>query len=81
MKVVEAVKRVGFTMADAEGAVQKMIIADLSLDKAEGMARVAKDAAAVSTNGLKASEALEQIITAIESGRGRGLRSCGSSSI
>jgi hypothetical protein len=74
MKVVEAVKRIGFTMADAEGAVQKMIIADLSLDKAEGLARVAKDAAAVSTSGLKASEAMEQIVTAIESGRGRGLR-------
>jgi hypothetical protein len=51
-----------------------MIIADLSLDKAEGLARVAKDAAAVSTSGLKASEAMEQIVTAIESGRGRGLR-------
>jgi hypothetical protein len=74
MKVVEAIKRIGFTMAESEGAVQKMIIADLSLEKAEGLAKVAKDAAAVSTSGLKASEALEQIITAIESGRGRGLR-------
>jgi hypothetical protein len=74
MKVVEAIRKIGFTMAESEGAVQKMIIADLSLEKAEGLAKVAKDAAAVSTSGLKASEALEQIITAIESGRGRGLR-------
>jgi len=73
MKVVEAVKKIGFTMAESEGAVQKMILADLGLEKAEGLAKVAKDAAAVSSSGLKASEALEQIIMAIESGRGRAL--------
>ena len=50
-KSVEAVKKVGFSTEDAihccEGAVDRLMIADMSLSKAEGLAKVAKDAAAI----------------------------------
>jgi hypothetical protein len=72
MKAVEAIKQVGYTIDDAQGAVQKLIKADMSLAHAEGLAKVAKDAAALNTEGISAAEALEKIMLAIESGQGRG---------
>ena len=59
MKAVEAIKQVGYTTDDAQGAVQKLIKADMSLAHAEGLAKVAKDAAALNTEGLGAAEALD----------------------
>jgi hypothetical protein len=72
---IEAIQEIGYTSDDATASVQKLIIADIGLEKAKGLARIAKDAAAVSTEGLGAAEAFEKIILAIETGQGRGLRS------
>jgi hypothetical protein len=50
-------------------------VADLELSKAQGLAKLAKDAAAV--QNITAGEALESIVMAIESGASRGLRTLG----
>jgi len=73
-KAIEAIRQVGYTSEDATTSVQKLIIADIGLEKAQGLARVAKDAAAVSTEGVGAAEAFEKIMLAIETGQSRGLR-------
>jgi hypothetical protein len=73
-KAIEAIRQVGYTSEDATKSVQKLIIADIGLEKAQGLARVAKDAAAVSTEGVGAAEAFEKIMLAIETGQSRGLR-------
>ncbi len=73
-KAVEAIREVGYTTADATKAVQKLIISDIGLEKAKGLSKIAKDAAAVSTEGVSASEAFEKIMLAIETGQSRGLR-------
>ena len=41
----------GYAAADATTSVQKLIIADIGLDKATSLAKIAKDAAAVNTEG------------------------------
>ena len=46
-KAVEAVKKVGLGTEDAIHAVDRLMIADMNLSKAEGLAKVAKDAAAI----------------------------------
>jgi len=74
-KAIEAIRAVGFAASDATTSVQKLIIADIGLDKAQGLAKIAKDAAAVSTEGVSAAEAFEKIMLAIETGQSRGLRS------
>ena len=51
------------------------MIADMSLSKAEGLAKVAKDAAAI--ENITPGEALEKMLMAIESGASRGLRTMG----
>ncbi|HOQ48103.1 MAG TPA: hypothetical protein PK157_22545 [Bryobacteraceae bacterium] len=73
-KAIEAIRQIGYTSEDATTSVQKLIIADIGLQKAQGLARVAKDAAAVSTEGIGAAEAFEKIMLAIETGQSRGLR-------
>jgi hypothetical protein len=73
-KAIEAIRQVGYTSEDATTSVQKLIIADIGLEKAQGLARVAKDAAAISTEGIGAAEAFEKIMLAIETGQSRGLR-------
>ena len=73
-KAIEAIRQVGYTSEDATTSVQKLIIADIGLEKAQGLARIAKDAAAVSTEGIRAAEAFEKIMLAIETGQSRGLR-------
>jgi hypothetical protein len=73
-KAVAAIKQIGYSTQDAQGAVQKLLIADMDLGKATGLAKVAKDAAAVSTEGVGAGEAFEKIMLAIETGASRGLR-------
>ncbi len=51
------------------------MIADMSLSKAESLAKVAKDAAAI--ENITPGEALEKLLMAIESGASRGLRTMG----
>ena len=69
--LVEAVKKVGFSTEDAIHAVNRLVIADTSLSKATGLARIAQDAAAI--ENITAGEALEKLLMAIESGQSRGL--------
>jgi gas vesicle protein len=72
---VSAIEEIGFEYTEAAHAVQRLIVADLELSKAQGLAKLAKDAAAV--QNITAGEALESIVTAIESGASRGLRTLG----
>jgi len=72
---VVAIEEIGFEYTEAAHAVQRLIVADLELSKAQGLAKLAKDAAAV--QNITAGEALESIVMAIESGASRGLRSLG----
>jgi hypothetical protein len=72
---VAAIEDIGFEFTEAAHAVQRLIIADLELAKAPGLAKLAKDAAAV--QGVASGEALESIVLAIESGASRGLRTLG----
>ena len=81
MKAVEAIKQVGYTADDTQGAVHKLIKADMSLANAEGLANVAKDAEQLSTEGETAAQALEKIMLAIESGRAADFGKLASSSI
>ncbi|HOQ46763.1 MAG TPA: hypothetical protein PK157_15700 [Bryobacteraceae bacterium] len=74
-KQVSAIQEIGFEYAEAAHAVQRLIVADLELSKAQGLAKLAKDAAAI--QNVAAGEALETIVMAIESGYSRGLRSLG----
>ena len=74
-KAVEAVKKVGFGTEEAIHAVDRLMIADINLSKAEGLAKVAKDAAAI--ENITPGEALEKLLMAIESGASRGLRTMG----
>ena len=72
---VSAIEDIGFEYTEAAHAVQRLIVADLELSKAQGLAKLAKDAAAV--QNIAAGEALESIVMAIESGASRGLRTLG----
>jgi hypothetical protein len=72
---VSAIEEIGFEYTEAAHAVERLIVADLELSKAQGLAKLAKDAAAV--QNIAAGEALESIVMAIESGASRGLRTLG----
>jgi hypothetical protein len=72
---VAAIEEIGFEYTEAAHAVERLIVADLELSKAQGLAKLAKDAAAV--QNIAAGEALESIVMAIESGASRGLRTLG----
>jgi hypothetical protein len=74
-KAVEAVRKIGYHGEEAIHTIDRLIIADLDLSKAEGLAKVAKDAAAI--EDIAAPEALEKILQAIEFGNARALRSAG----
>jgi hypothetical protein len=74
-RAVEAVKKVGFGTQDAIHAVDRLMVADMNLSKAVGLAKVAKDAAAI--ENITPGEALEKLLMAIESGASRGLRTMG----
>jgi len=74
-KQVSAIEEIGFEYTEAAHAVQRLIVADLELAKAPGLAKLAKDAAAV--QNIASGEALESIVMAIESGASRGLRTLG----
>jgi hypothetical protein len=72
---VSAIEDIGFEYTEAAHAVERLIVADLELSKAQGLAKLSKDAAAV--QNIAAGEALESIVMAIESGASRGLRTLG----
>jgi hypothetical protein len=72
---VQAVKAVGFETQDAIHTVDRLVIANLSLANAPGLAKVAKDAAAI--ENIAAPEALEKMLQSIEFGNARALRSAG----
>jgi len=74
-KQVAAIEEIGFEFTEAAHAVQRLIVADMDLAKSEGLAKLAKDAAAV--QNVSAGEAMEGIVLAIESGASRGLRTLG----
>jgi hypothetical protein len=74
-KSVEGVRKIGYHGEDAIHTIDRLIIADLDLSKATGLAKVAKDAAAI--ENIEAPEALEKILQAIEFGNARALRSAG----
>jgi hypothetical protein len=74
-KQVAAIEEIGFEFTEAAHAVQRLIVADMDLAKSEGLAKLAKDAAAV--QNVSAGEAMESIVLAIESGASRGLRTLG----
>lgn len=74
-KQVAAIEEIGFEFTEAAHAVQRLIIADMDLAKAEGLAKLAKNAAAI--QNVSAGEAMEAIVLAIESGASRGLRTLG----
>jgi hypothetical protein len=73
---VEAVQKAGFENEDALRTINRLIVADLDLSKAQGLAKLAKDAAALEEN-LGAAEALEKVVQAIEFGNARALRTVG----
>ncbi|MDX2150918.1 MAG: hypothetical protein SFV54_09300 [Bryobacteraceae bacterium] len=74
-KQVAAIEDIGFEYTEAAHAVERLIVADMDLAKAQGLAKLAKDAAAV--QNVSAGEAMEGIVLAIESGASRGLRTLG----
>jgi hypothetical protein len=74
-KYADAVQEVGFEYDEALHAIDRLIIADLDLSKATGLAKIAKDAAAI--ENISAPEALEKILQAIEFGNARALRAAG----
>ena len=73
---VAAVQEVGFENEAALRTINRLIVADLDLSKAQGLAKLAKDAAALEEN-LAPHEALEKIVQAIEFGNARALRTVG----
>jgi hypothetical protein len=72
---VAAIEEIGFEFTEAAHAVQRLIVADMDLAKAEGLARLAKNAAAV--QNVSGGEAMDAIVLSIESGASRGLRTLG----
>ena len=74
-KAVQSVKSVGFETQDAIHTIDRLIVADIGLSKAQGLAKIAKDAAAI--ENISAPEALEKILQSIEFGNARALRSAG----
>ncbi|MCC6394793.1 MAG: hypothetical protein IT167_29640 [Bryobacterales bacterium] len=74
-KQVAAIEEIGFEFTEAAHAVQRLIVADMDLARAEGLAKLAKNAAAV--QNVSAGEAMDAIVLSIESGASRGLRTLG----
>ncbi len=72
----EAVQKAGYENEDALQTVNKLIIAGLELEKAQGLAEAAKDLAALKDN-LSAADALESMLQAIEFGNARAMRTVG----
>jgi hypothetical protein len=72
----EAVQKAGYENEDALQTVNKLIIAGLELEKAQGLAKAAKDLAALK-DSLSAADALESMLQAIEFGNARAMRTVG----
>jgi hypothetical protein len=71
----EAVRKIGFYGEEASHTISRLIISDMDLAKGVGLAKMAKDAAAI--ENISPGEAMEKLLLAIESGTSRGLRSMG----
>jgi hypothetical protein len=71
----QAVREIGFYGEEATHTISRMIVADMDLAKATGLAKLAKDAAAI--ENISAGEAMEKLLLAVEGGVSRGLRSMG----
>jgi hypothetical protein len=71
----QAVRQIGFYGEEATHTISRMIVADMDLSKGTGLAKLAKDAAAI--ENISAGEAMEKLLLAVEGGVSRGLRSMG----
>lgn len=72
----EAVQQLGIEDDKALEVINKMIVANVDLEKAQPLAQMAKDLAALKAN-MDVGEAFEEIVQAIEFGNARALRSLG----
>ena len=68
-------REIGFYGEEATHTISRMIVADMDLSKATGLAKLAKDAAAI--ENISAGEAMEKLLLAVEGGVSRGLRNMG----
>jgi hypothetical protein len=75
LRAVEAIRKIGYHGEEALHTIARFIAADMDLAQAEGLAKLAKDAAAI--ENISAGEALEKLLLAIEGGMSRGLRTMG----
>jgi hypothetical protein len=75
LRAVEAVRKIGYHGEEALHTIARFIAADMDLAQVEGLAKLAKDAAAI--ENISAGEALEKLLMAIEGGYSRGLRTMG----
>ncbi|HOQ47920.1 MAG TPA: hypothetical protein PK157_21605 [Bryobacteraceae bacterium] len=75
LKAVEAIRKIGYHGEEALHTITRFIAADMDLAKVEGLAKLAKDAAAI--ENIAAGEALEKLLMAVEGGYSRGLRTMG----
>ena len=74
-RAVEEVKALGIHGEDALMMVNKLIVADVGVEKAKGLAQLAKDLSAIGNTSV--SEALDSIVRAIETGMSRTLKASG----
>ena len=74
-RAVEEVKALGVHGEDALTMVNKLIVADVGVEKAKGLALLAKDLSAIGNTSVP--EALESIVRAIETGMSRTLKASG----
>ncbi|MCZ2147963.1 MAG: hypothetical protein LC126_09300 [Bryobacterales bacterium] len=75
-KTSQAIQDLNLEDEVALRTINRLIVADMGFDKAEGLAKLAKDAAILDEN-LTAPEALEGILRAIEFGQERALKQLG----
>jgi hypothetical protein len=74
-RAVEEVKALGIHGEDALTMVNKLIVADVGVEKAKGLAQLAKDLSAIGNTSVP--EAMDSIVRAIETGMSRTLKASG----